>query len=95
MNVYFFIYAEIQDGRQNSKKTILGKSRQLTVDTLGVKNFIEITPPRTVPEMYAFLHFTQKIKMAGKGFLRKITTRLCRYLGGQKFHRNLSISHHF
>ena len=33
--------------------------------------------------------------MAGKQFLRNITSRLCRYSGGQKFFRNHSNSHRF
>ena len=35
-------------------------------DTLWLKNFIEITLSCTVSEINAFLHFTQKFKMAAK-----------------------------
>ena len=53
----------------------------------------------TVPEINAFLHFTQKFKMAaingGKAILCNVATTLCRYPVGQNFHRNRSISHRF
>ena len=70
-----------------------------SVDTLWVKNFVEIPLSRSVYKINMFLHFTQKFKMAtrngGKRFLGKVGNRLCRYSAGQKFCRNLSISHRF
>ena len=62
--VYHEIYAEIQDGHK--KMAGKRKNRQLTADTLGVKNFAEITLSRTVSEINAYLPFMQKFKMAPK-----------------------------
>ena len=44
---------------------------------------------------YAEIQDGRKKKMAGKRFLGKVTRRVCRYPGGQKFCRNCSFSHHF
>ena len=52
---------------KNGKKTIFGKSRQQTAHTLWVKNFFEIALSRTVPDINAFLHFTQKFNDGGFG----------------------------
>ena len=42
------------------------KSPVDSADTLGVKNFDEIALSHTVSGINAFLHFTQKFKMAAK-----------------------------
>ena len=48
-------------------KQFLGKNlSDDCADTMGVKNFVEIALSRTVSEINALLHFTQKFKMAVK-----------------------------
>ena len=42
------------------------KSSVNSADTLRVKNFVETALSRTVSEINAFLHFTQKFKMTAK-----------------------------
>ena len=81
----FAFYAEIQDQwtAKNGGKIIFGKSSPVdSVDTLWVKNFIEIALSRTVININEFLHFTQKFKiapkLAGKRCLGKVN-RLCTY----------------
>ena len=85
----FAFYAEIQDFRQNGKKTVFGKSCQLPPQIpWEVKNFIEFALSHTVSEINALECFMLKSKMAsdngGKRFLRKVTSRLCKYPGGSK-----------
>ena len=53
INAIFAFYAEIQDGRQNGRKMIFGKSCQQTADTLWPKNLVEIALSRTVIEINA------------------------------------------
>ena len=55
----FFTFqdGEIQDGRQKIVgKRFLGKLPVVSVDTLGVKNFNEITLSRTISKIYPFYH---------------------------------------
>ena len=78
----FAFHAEIQDGRQKCwGKTIFEKNPQKSVDTPGVKNFIEIALSHTASEISAFLRFKQKFKMATKNgrktILGKVASRLC------------------
>ena len=52
---------------KNGGKIIFGKTHQFTVQILrGVKKFTEIALSRTVVEINAVLHFTQKFNMAAK-----------------------------
>ena len=53
----FAFYAEIQDGNQKWWESDFLKSRQYTLDTLGVENFDEIPLFRTVKEIEANLCF--------------------------------------
>ena len=63
----FVFYAEIQDGRQNWRENdFYEKSPADSADTIGVKNFVEITLSRSVSEINVFLCLTQKFKMAAK-----------------------------
>ena len=75
INVFFCIYAEIQDGCQNWQ----GKqfSRKLA-DPLWIKNFVKIALSGTVSEINVFLCFTQKFKMAWREnhFLKKVAITL-------------------
>ena len=68
---------------------------QLPVDSSRVKNFVEMALSRSVSEINAFLHFTQKFKMAAKSdrkrFSGKVASRRCRYPAVQKFCQNHSI----
>ena len=67
--------------------------------TLWVKHFVEIALSHCISEINAFLHFTQKFKMAaksgGKRFLGKVASTICRYPVGHKFCRNHCISLRF
>ena len=71
---------------KNARKTIFEKSPVDSADTLGLKNFVEITLRCTISEIIVF---TQKFKIAfriaGNRLLRKVASRLCRYPMGQKF----------
>ena len=49
----FTFHAEIQDGRQKWREVIFEKSRQYTLDTLGVENFDKIPLSHTVKEIEA------------------------------------------
>ena len=52
---------------KNGRKIFfLEKSSVNSADTMRVKNFVEITLFRSVSKINAFLHFTQKFKMAAK-----------------------------
>ena len=63
----FAFNTEIQDGRQKwQENNFCEKSPEDSVDTLRVKNFVEIALPCSVSEINAFLHLTQKFKMAAK-----------------------------
>ena len=67
--VFFFLsfYTEIQDGRRKWRENdFWEKSPVNSEDTVWIKNFIENALSRTVPEINAFLHFTQKFKMTAK-----------------------------
>ena len=62
--IIFVFYAKIQDSWEND---FWGKSPVDSVDTLRVKNFVEITLSRSVSKINTFfLPFTQKFKMAAK-----------------------------
>ena len=64
---------QIQDGRQKWRENdFWEKSLVYSADTLWVKNFIEIAVSRSVSEINAFLHFTQKFKMAAKSSRKTI-----------------------
>ena len=60
---------------KSGRKVIFVKSRQYTLDTLGVENFVEIILSHTIKEIEVFLSFTHKFKMTaksgGKWFLWK------------------------
>ena len=64
----FAFYAEIQDGRKKKwqESDFCKMLPADSVDTLGVKNFVEIALYCTVSEINEFLRFTQKFKMAAK-----------------------------
>ena len=63
----FAFNAEIQDGCQKWRENdFCEKSPVDFADTLQVKTFVEIALPRSVSEINAFLHLTQKFKMAAK-----------------------------
>ena len=90
----FVLNGEIQDGRHKwQENDFCEKLLVDSADTLRVKNFVEIALSHSVSDINAFLHLTQKFKMAaGKHFLKKVPSRLCSYPVGQKFCRNRSIS---
>ena len=61
------LYAEIQDGcKKWWESDFCEKSPVDSACTLWVKNFVKIALSRTVSEINALLHFTQKFKMAVK-----------------------------
>ena len=63
----FAFFAEIQDGCQKWRANkFCGKLPVDAGHTLLVKNFIEIALSRTIIEINAFLHFTQKVKNFAK-----------------------------
>ena len=69
MSVFFKNFIQkFKMAAKNGAKTIFWKNCKLTVDTLGIKNFIKITLSRNISEINAFLHFTQKFKMATKKY---------------------------
>ena len=56
----FVLYTEIQNGHQNGGKTSFGQNCQMTVDTLGLSNFVEIALSRTVYEILKILLLLRK-----------------------------------
>ena len=67
--IYFFFvfYVEIQDGHQKWwENDFCEKSPVDSLDTLRVKNFIEIALSCSVSEINTFWCLTQKFKMAAK-----------------------------
>ena len=59
--------AEIQDGRQKWQENDFCKISSVDfLDNLWVKNCVKIALSRSVSEINAFLHLTQKFKMVGK-----------------------------
>ena len=52
--------------KSDGKAIFCEKSPVDSAYTVGVQNFVEIALPRTVSKINAFLHFTQKFKMAAK-----------------------------
>ena len=63
----FVFYAEIQDGCQKWQQSDFCEMSPVhSADALRVKKFIKITLSRTISEINALLHFTQKFKMAAK-----------------------------
>ena len=70
-------------------KPFFGKKPDDSVDTLGVINLDKIIVSRTISEINAFLHFTQKFKMAttngGKTILKKKSPDNCGYDGDKIF----------
>ena len=94
----FVFNTEIKDSRQKWRENVFFFCEIMPVDsadTLRVKNFVEIALSRSVSEINMFLHFTQKFKVAGRQFLRKVASRLYKYPAVQKFRRNRSISLRF
>ena len=82
---------------QNGRKMIFGgKSPVKSVDTQWVKNFVEIALSRTVCEINAFLHLTQKFKTAAKNgdkaIFGKFASRFCLYPADQKLSKSLYIA---
>ena len=76
------------------------KSPVDSIDTLGVKYFVEIALSCTVSEINAFLRFTQKFKMAAKNggendFWEKLPGKAAYTLQVKKSCRNCSILHPF
>ena len=76
---------------RNGEKMIFGKNCQLTLDTLEVKIFTEITLYRTVSKINAFLQFIQNFKMATKtggknNFWKEMPDDSADNLGSQTFH---------
>ena len=69
---------------KNVGKMIFGKSHQLTllIPCLGVKNFDQIAISHTVSQINAFLHFTQKFKMAAKNGRKTIFGKTCQLTQG-------------
>ena len=87
----FAIYAEIQDGCQKwQESNFCEKSPVDSADTLLFQNFVEIALSRTVSEINALLHFTQKFKMAAKSGRKVIFVKSCQYtletLGVENFY---------
>ena len=83
----------------NLRKTFPFKHLKYSADALWDKNFVKIALSRSISEINKFLRFMQKFKMAAKSS-RKIIfwgklPEDCRYLAGQKFCRNRSISLRF
>ena len=70
------------------KKVFEKQSQDNSTDALGVKNYVQIALSCTVSKKNAFLHFTQKFKMAAKNGrkinFRKIACSLCITLGVKK-----------
>ena len=64
----FAFNTEIQDGHQKWRENDFCKKSPVdSVDTLRVKNFVQIALSHSVSEfLNAFLHLTQKFKMAAK-----------------------------
>ena len=58
--------------------------------TVWVKNFVEIAPALSVSEINAFLHFTQKLRLAANSG-QKVASRPCIYPVGQIFCQNCSL----
>ena len=76
----FFLafYTEIQDGCQKWRENdFCEKSPENSVDTLWVKNFVEIALSDSVSEINAFLRLTQKFKMAAKSGGKTIFEENC------------------
>ena len=57
-------YTEIQVGRQKWQENNFCASSP--ADSMWVKNIVEIALARSISEINAFLHLTQKFKMAAK-----------------------------
>ena len=88
---FFAFYAEIQNGHQKWHENDFSEKLPVdSADNLRVKNFVGIALSRSISEINGFLRFTQKFKIAakvaGKQFLQKVISRLCRYHVGQRFH---------
>ena len=68
INVFLRVTQKFKMATKNGGKMIFGKSHQLTllIPCLGVKNFDLIAVSHTISQINAFLHFTQKFKMARK-----------------------------
>ena len=62
----FAVYAEIQDGHQKWRAYFWEQLPYDSAVIFGIKNLVKITLFRTVYEINALLHFTQKFKMASK-----------------------------
>ena len=93
----FAFKAEIQNVPQKWRENHFWEKLPVdSVDTLWVKNFVEIALSHSVSEINTFLRFMQKFKMAaksgGKMIFGKSRQRLWRYPMGQRFCRNRSIS---
>ena len=81
-------------------KTIFAKKRQWTRQIpCGSKILLKSLYLTPISEINTLLCLRRNSrcppKVAGKRFLQKVASRLCRYHAGQKFRRNRSISLHF
>ena len=67
INVFLHFTQEFKMAAKNwQENDSWEKSAVDSANTLWVKKFVKITLSRTVSEINAFLHFTQKYKMAAK-----------------------------
>ena len=67
MNAFLHFMQKIKMAAESGWKMFFcEKSPVDSVDILWVKNFVEIALSRSVSEINAFLHLTQKFKMAAK-----------------------------
>ena len=71
-----------------------------SANTLRLKNFVKIALSCNVSEINAFFCVLRRNsrwppQMAGKPFLEKVVSRICRFPKGQKFCRDHSILYHY
>ena len=83
INAFLHFSQKFKMAAKSGGKMLFCKSSPVgSVDTLWVKNFVEIPLSRSVYKINMLLHFTQKFKMAtrngGKRFLGKVANRHCK-----------------
>ena len=98
--LFFCVLCRNSNGHQKWRENhFWEKSPVDSADNLQVKNFMEITLSCSISEINGILHVRRNSrwspKVAGKQFLRKNASRLCRYPVDQKFCWNRSISFRF
>ena len=102
-HVFLRFLQKFKMAAKSDGKVIFVKSRQCTLDTLGVENFNKIALSRTVKEIEANLRFcifgeNSKIQngrhfWGEEIFLKNAKSSLLRYTVDRKCRRNHSISH--